>query len=353
MPWVYAPTEGIEAHMIDLRSDTVTTPDEEMRTAMAEAEVGDDVYREDPTINRLEERVSDILGTEAALFCPTGTMANQIALDVWTTPGGELILEAQSHILSYEVGGAARFAGLQTRPVDGGTRGAVSPETVANALRTESLHVAGTGLLALENTHNSRGGRALTVRELSGPAEVAHEHDVPVHLDGARLWNASVATGDELTSYMAAVDSVMVSLSKGLGAPVGSMLAGPADFIEQARRSRKAFGGGMRQAGILAAAGLVAVERRDSLGRDHRLASQLAAGISDIEAVHVVDPETNIILVHLEGISSTAWIEENHVHGVACSDIGDNSVRYVTHRDVSEADIEQAIDGIRSAAESL
>lgn len=335
--------------MIDLRSDTVTTPDRAMREACAEAEVGDDVYGEDPTVNRLESRVSEVLGTDAALYCPTGTMANQIALDVWTDPGDELILEHNSHIFRYEVGGAARLSGLQTRPIDASPRGAVPPAAVAEAIQTESLHVAGTGLVTLENTHNSLGGRALSVDEIAAPAEVARDHDIPVHLDGARLWNAAVANEVDIADYTAFVDSVMVSLSKGLGAPVGSMLAGGSEFIQAARRSRKAFGGGMRQAGILAAAGLMAVERRDEIERDHRLATRLAAGIEDLAGLEVVQPESNIVLINLEAVSSATWLEACRDMGVAGTDIGEDAARFVTHRDVAAAEIDEAIEAIREA----
>lgn len=339
--------------MIDLRSDTVTTPDEAMREAMADAEVGDDVYGEDPTVNRLEDRVADVLGTDDALYCPTGTMANQVALDVWTEPGDELILERNSHIFRYELGGAARLNGLQTRPIDAAPRGALDPDAVAEAMRTESLHVAGTGLLALENTHNSLGGRALTVDQLAAPAMVAREHDVPVHLDGARLWNAAAATDTDIADFVTEVDSVMVSLSKGLGAPVGSMLAGPTAFIEAARRSRKGFGGGMRQVGILAAAGLLALENRHDLDRDHQLADRLAAGISDLSGITVVTPESNIVLVELDTVSSAEWLDACNTHGVAGSDMGETAVRYVTHRDIESDAIDEAIDAIHAAHSAL
>lgn len=341
--------------MIDLRSDTVTKPDETMREAIADAEVGDDVHGEDPTVDELERRASDLLGTEAALFCPSGTMANQIALAVWTDPGDELLLERLAHIYSYEVGGAARLSGLQTRPLDGSDRGAIPPAEVERSIREPSLHVAGTGLLALENTHNNLGGRALSVDEVAAPAVVAHEHDVPVHLDGARLWNAAVANDVEPAAYVEHVDSVMVSLSKGLGAPVGSLLAGDEAFIDRARRTRKAFGGGMRQAGVLAAAGLVALDRRDELALDHDHARELAAGIADLDGLTVVEPESNMVLVHLDRDVATAeeWIDAGLERGVGCSDVGPHSVRYVTHRDVSGSDIESAIARIAEAHEEL
>ncbi len=341
--------------MIDLRSDTVTQPDEAMRSAMASAEVGDDVYGEDPTVNELESVASDVLGTEAALFCPSGTMANQIALDVWTEPGDELLLEQSSHIYSYEVGGAARLAGLQTRPIDGGGRGVIDPESVETSLRTKSLHVAGTGLLALENTHNNLGGRALTVGEIADPASVAHEHDIPVHLDGARLWNAAIAHDVTPDVYVEHVDSVMVSLSKGLGAPVGSILASDEGIIDQARRTRKSFGGGMRQAGVLAAAGLLAIDRRVELSDDHRLARSLADGIGALDGVDVIEPETNIVIASIDPKIATAdeWLAGGAELNVYGTDVGRDRVRYVTHRDVTAADIEVAIERLHELHRSF
>ncbi len=341
--------------MIDLRSDTVTTPDASMREAISAAEVGDDVYGEDPTVNRLESAVSDILGTEAALYCPSGTMANQIAVNVWTDPGDELILEEHSHIFNYEVGGAARHSSLQTRPIDGSPRGVLDAETVEAAIRSQALHVAGTGLLALENTHNSLGGRALTVDEIAAAAEVAHDHDIPVHLDGARLWNAAVATDVDPATYVAEVDSVMVCLSKGLGAPVGSLVAGPADFIEQARRTRKAFGGGMRQAGVIAAAGLDSLENRSDLEHTHRLASNLADELAELSGVSVIDPETNIVIAELDTDLATAeaWLDAGVEHGIAGTDMGEYAIRYVTHRDVDGAAVDEACERLRELHESL
>lgn len=341
--------------MIDLRSDTVTMPDASMREAISAAEVGDDVYGEDPTVNRLEAAVSDILGTDDALYCPSGTMANQVAVNVWTDPGDEFILEKNSHIFNYEVGGAARHSSLQTRPIDGSPRGVLSPEDVDAAIRSPALHIAGTGLLALENTHNSLGGRALTVDEIESAASVAHERDIPVHLDGARLWNAAVATGVDPSQYVDVVDSVMVCLSKGLGAPVGSLVAGPADFIEQARRTRKAFGGGMRQAGVIAAAGLEALENRSELEQTHRLASRLADELADLSGVSVIDPETNIVIANLDpGLATAAeWLDAGVEHGIAGTDMGEYAIRYVTHRDVDKKAVDEACERLRELHASL
>ncbi|MFW6447979.1 MAG: threonine aldolase family protein [Halobacteriota archaeon] len=341
--------------MIDLRSDTVTKPDATMREAIADADVGDDVYGEDPTVNELEARVAEVLGTEAALLCPSGTMANQVAIDVHTEPGQELVLERASHIYRYELGGAARHAGLQTRPLDGRPRGVLEPDQVADAMRTEALHVAGTGLLALENTHNNYGGRALEPDVVEVAAEAARDHDVPVHLDGARLWNAAVAHDVSPATFVEGVDTVMVSLSKGLGAPVGSMLAGPTSFVERARRSRKAFGGGMRQAGVLAAAGLVALGRRDELSRDHELAATLARGLADLEGLDVVEPESNILVIHLDpdvGEAET-WLSAGRETGVLGTDVGASTVRYVCHRDVTPDAVDRAVEALRTVHHRL
>lgn len=341
--------------MIDLRSDTVTTPDSAMREAAAEAEVGDDVYQEDPSVRELESRTASILGTEDALFCPSGTMANQIAIDVWTEPGQELISEAASHILSYELGGAARLSGLQTRPIDAAPRGRIDPNMVENAIREESLHVAGTGLVCLENTHNNYGGRALAPEAIVEVAEVARANEVPVHLDGARMWNAAVAHDVEPAAFVEPVDSVMVSLSKGLGAPVGSMLAGSSTFIERARRSRKGFGGGMRQAGIIAAPALLALDRRTDLAADHRRATALADGLADAPGLDVVEPESNMVLVHIDPDLATGaeWLSRSRDAGVAGTDVGPQQARYVLHRHITDDDISFAIDALGDLAEQL
>ncbi len=332
--------------MIDLRSDTVTRPDPTMRDAIAEAEVGDDVYGEDPTVNELETRAADILGTDAALYCPSGTMANQVAIDVWTEPGQELLLEAASHIYRYELGGAARHAGVQTRPVDGRPRGVLPPARIEEHLTEQALHVAGTGLVALENTHNNYGGRAIEPAAIAGAAEVAHEAGVPVHLDGARLWNAAAAQHIAPATFVDHVDSVMVSLSKGLGAPVGSILAGPRGFIDEARRSRKGFGGGMRQAGVLAAAGLVGLDRRQSVRADHERASRLAEGMTAIDGLDVVHPETNIVVADLDPVvaDAEAWLATGEDIGILGTDVGPQTLRYVTHRDVDDDAIETAVE---------
>ncbi len=338
--------------MIDLRSDTVTRPGDAMREAAAGAEVGDDVYGEDPTVNELQERAAELLGTEAALFFPSGTMANQAALRAHTEPGQELLCERRSHLYAAELGGAARLAGLQTRPIDAAPRGVITPGHVRENLQTESDHVAGTGLLALEDTHNMRGGRAIEPEALEAAAEVAHDAGVPVHLDGARLCNAAVALGLEPAALTGAVDSVMLSLSKGLGAPVGSVLGGPEPFIERAHRARKQYGGGMRQAGVLAAPGLLALENVDRLAEDHARCDRLAAGLDGIDGLDVQPPETNILMVSTEplGRPAAGFLEALEAEGVRASAIDEHTVRFVTHLDVEDEAIDEAVAAARRVA---
>ncbi|MFB6254221.1 MAG: low specificity L-threonine aldolase, partial [Halobacteriaceae archaeon] len=288
--------------MIDLRSDTVTKPSEEMREAAKQADVGDDVYAEDPSVNKLQEQAADLVGMEAALFVPTGTMGNQVAVRTHTQRGEEVIVETESHVFKWEVGGLAQLAELQVRPVDGGDRGIITPDQIEAAYVEEDVHRPGTGLVTLENTHNSRGGIAIAPEKIAAAAETAHELDIPVHLDGARVFNAAVYHDVPVSEITKHADSVMFCLSKGLGAPVGSILAGSAEFIDRARRNRKLLGGGMRQAGVIAAPGQVSLENIDRLETDHQNATRLANGLAEIDGVTVQPPETNIVLVHLDGI---------------------------------------------------
>ena len=258
--------------MIDLRSDTVTTPSDGMRQAIAEAEVGDDVYGEDPTVNELQERAAALLGTDAALFTPSGTMANQICLHVLTDPGDEVILERGAHVFNYETGAAGVLSGIQLHPV-AGKNGRLTPEAVDDAVRPAADVMPRTGAVSVENTANRAGGVVYSIDEMSALAEVARSHDLNVHLDGARLWNAAAALDVPEHELTAPFDLSWAALSKGLGAPVGSLIAGPKPLIREARRARKRFGGGMRQAGILAAAGLYALEHhRPHLADDHKKA---------------------------------------------------------------------------------
>ena len=336
---------------IDLRSDTVTTPSEAMREAAATAAVGDDVYRDDPTVNELERRAAEAVGTEAALYVPSGTMANQIAVHVHTEPGQELLLERESHIYRWELAGAAKLSGVQTRAIDAGDRCVPTPDAVREGLVGEDLHRPGTGLLAVENTHNYRGGVAVPVAEIAAAAAAARDADMPVHLDGARLFNAAVALGVDPAEIVAPVDSVTVCLSKGLGAPVGSVLAGDAAFVEDARRVRKLFGGGMRQAGMIAAPGLLALDNVDRLADDHANAERLAAGLDAIEGVDAPAPDTNIVVAHTEtaGVEAADLVAACESAGVGCVEFDDYTTRFTTHLGVDETDVTAAVDRIAGA----
>lgn len=335
---------------IDLRSDTVTKPTPEMRRAMYEAEVGDDVYGEDPTVNRLEERAAELLGKEAALLVPTGTQGNQVAVLTHTRRGQEVIVEAESHVYLYEVGGIAALANCQVRPIPG-VRGAMDPAAVEAAIRAENVHFPRTGLICLENTHNRSGGCVLPPENVAAIAAVAHRHGIPVHLDGARIFNAAVALGRPAAELVAPVDSVMFCLSKGLAAPVGSLLVGSRAFIAEARRYRKLLGGGMRQAGVLAAAGLVALEMMiDRLAEDHANARRLAEGLAEVPGLKVdlETVQTNMVMVDIvdERWTARALVEALRREGVLCNDTGPRRIRLVTHKDVTAADIELALDAI-------
>lgn len=334
--------------MIDLRSDTVTRPTQTMREAIANAEVGDDVYGEDPTVNELEDRAATVLGTEAALLCASGTMANQVAARTHTERGDEILLERESHIYKWELAGLAQHAGLQTRPIDASPRGVVTPEHIENGFVQRDSHRPGTGLVAIENTHNSHGGTAIEPAAIDAVADAAHEHGVPVHLDGARLANAAVAHDVSVDRFTERVDTVMLSVSKGLGAPVGSLLGGPSTFIDSARRVRKLLGGGMRQAGIIAAPGIIALERIPELATDHELARELAAGLSDIPGIAVQEPETNIVRVDTTGtgLSAPEFVERCAVVDVLGGDVSESVVRLVTHREIDDRDIEEAVTRI-------
>lgn len=336
--------------IIDLRSDTVTVPTPAMRRAMFEAPVGDDVYGEDPTVNQLEAEAAAMLGKEAALFVPTGTQGNQIAIMSHTQRGDEVIMEADSHVFFYEVGGIAVLAGCQTRPVPG-FRGAMDPDLVEAAIRTDNIHFPRTGLICVENTHNRSGGCVVPMANLEAVAAVARKHGVPTHMDGARVFNAAVALGRPVAEVVAPVDSVMFCLSKGLAAPVGSILAGSKQFIQTARRNRKMLGGGMRQAGILAAAGLVALRSMvDRLAEDHANARQLAEGLSAIAGLRVEmeTVQTNMIMFDVlnsrwdAGALSGAMARA----GVLSNAMGQRRIRLVTHKDLAATDLPEVLDRI-------
>lgn len=333
--------------MLDLRSDTVTTPSSAMRDAAHDAAVGDDVYEEDPTVNELEARVADLVGMEDALFVPTGTMGNQVAVRTHTDRGQEVIVDEQSHVYKWEVGGLAQLASLQVRTVDA-DRGIPTPTQLRAAYVDEDIHRPGTGLVTVENTHNSRGGLAIGPDPIAAAAETAHDLGVPIHLDGARIFNAAVAHDIPVTTLTEPVDSVMFCLSKGLGAPIGSMLAGSAAFIENARRTRKLFGGGMRQVGLIAAPGLEALENIDRLATDHANAATLATGLDAIPGLSAPDPETNIVLLDVSetGMTAASFLSACEDSGVLGSAFGEYLVRFCTHRDVDSSDIDTAIDRI-------
>ena len=335
----------------DFRSDTVTQPDEEMRQAMARAVVGDDVFGEDPTVKELEEKAAEIFGKEAALFLPSGTMANQVAVFCHTQAGDEVILERDSHIYNFEVGGLAVISRVQVHPIVG-EQGVMSPEDVERAIRPKNLHLPRTSLICLENTHNLAGGKVLPLENIRAIWEIAKTHNVRVHIDGARIFNACCASGISPREYAHYCHSLSFCLSKGLGAPVGSLLVGDKEWIEEARRVRKMLGGGMRQAGVLAACGLIALERREQLTRDHHLARQLTQGLSQFPQIHIEEPETNIVMVYLSPpFQAEEFVQRIREKGVLAVAIRQNLVRFVTHKDVDEQDVQRAIEAVGSVLE--
>ena len=340
--------------LIDLRSDTVTRPSAEMRQAMAAADVGDDVYGEDPSLNRLEERVAGMLGLAAALFVPSGTMGNQIALRLLVPPGDELVCDADAHVVSYEAGGAAQHGGIQTRTVVA-PRGLLSREQIEPQLRPEGFHTVPTRAVAVEQTHNRGGGAVYPLEVLKDLRALTASYDVLLHCDGARLWNAHIASGVALTEYGALFDTMSVCLSKGLGAPVGSVVVmRDADRLAQARLIRRRLGGGMRQAGVLAAAGDFALTHNlDRLADDHARARRLADAVADVAEglVDLADVETNIVVVELAGtpLDSATVAASCRADGVLVSAFGPRRVRLVTHLDVDDAAIDRAIEVIRRA----
>ncbi len=332
---------------IDLRSDTVTKPSPEMRRAMFEAEVGDDVYAEDPTINRLEKRAAEIFGREAALFVPSGTMGNQIAIKLHTHHGQEIICQERSHIFEYEMAMMAHFSGVVPRTVRG-EDGILTWEDVKSKLRGKSYHAASTGLVTLENTHNMAGGTIIPPEIFDDVCDRTHDAGLPVHLDGARVFNAAVALGMDVAKLTAKADTVMFCLSKGLGAPVGSLLVGGAEMIDRGRNYRKALGGGMRQAGILAAAGLIALEQGpEKLAQDHANAKFLAQGLAEIPGIKI-DPakvQTNILICDTSASGFTGADLSRTLAGrnVLASAYGPYIIRFVTHLDVNREQCAEAL----------
>jgi len=333
---------------IDLRSDTVTLPTEEMRRAMAEAEVGDDVYGEDPTIQRLERLAAEIMGKEAALFVPSGTMGNQVSVMTHTQRGDEVIMEAESHVYYYEVGAMAVLSGVQARPVPG-RRGVMDPDDVRKAIRERNnIHFPRTSLVVLENTHNRGGGKVLPLENVKAISDIAHSNGLSVHMDGARIFNAQVATGIPVSEYAKYADSVMFCLSKGLCAPVGSMVVGSKDFINKARKNRKMLGGGMRQAGVLAAAGIIALTKMvDRLQEDHDNAKLLAQKLQQLG--YGVDPEeveTNMVVVNVTPTGKDVHTMEMELRsrGVLANANSPKTLRLVTHYGITKDDVMMAVD---------
>ncbi len=340
--------------VIDLRSDTVTKPTAAMRAAMAAAEVGDDVYGEDPTVNKLEARAAEVFGREAAIFVPTGTMGNQIALRLHTQHGQEVICEARSHVLDWEMAMVAAFSGCVPRTVVG-ERGVMRWADIAKAIAPKIYYRAATAMVTVENTHNMAGGTVTPVAVLEEIWAGAREAGLKTHLDGARVFNAAAALGVDVTALTSGFDTVMFCLSKGLGAPVGSMLVGNREAIDRARVYRKALGGGMRQAGVLAAAGLIALEAMPGrLGEDHAHARMMAEAVAEVDGVEcdLGSVQTNIVFFRLAGGGAAEYVARVKKAGVLCSAIGPDQVRLVTHFDVSREECERAVGVLRQGVGS-
>ncbi len=334
--------------MIDLRSDTVTRPTAGMREAIARAEVGDDQFGDDPTVKRLEARVAELLGKEASLLFPTGMMANETAIMTLCAPSTEVVAEAHCHILDWEDGAPAQLAQVMVRGV-ATADGVLPPDAVEAAIR-DNFNQPRTSLIEVENTHNAAGGKITPLDTLKAIKAVAEKHWLPVHLDGARLWNASVAARVPLADYAACADTVMVCLSKGLGCPVGSMLAGPKSILDCAKRNRRRLGGAMRQSGILAAAGLYALDHHvERLADDHARARRLGEMLSDIPSLAVVTPDTNILMVDLRAdapLDAPTLVGRLKEKGVLVTAFSNRRVRLVTHLDVDDTGIESAAKAV-------
>ncbi len=339
---------------LDFRSDTVTRPTAAMRAAMAAAEVGDDVLGDDPTVHRLEARVAEMLGKEAAIFVPSGTMSNVIAVRLHCRPGDELICEAGSHVYNYEQAGYAQLCGVAARPIPG-EYGVLRPEQLHDCVRPDNAHYVRTRLVCLENTHNRGGGRIQPYAAVEAICAWARSKHLATHLDGARLWNAVVATGIALSDWTKHFDTVGVCFSKGLGAPVGSALCGPRDLIAQAVRHRKVLGGGMRQAGVLAAAALYALEHHVArLAEDHANAQRLADGIRHIDHLRVMPEriDTNMVFFEVDPAWGTAaeFASKLKQRGVLMLPTAPSTIRAVTHLDVTGADVDRAIEAVQAVA---
>ena len=333
--------------VVDLRSDTVTLPTDEMLEAMRTAPLGDDVYREDPTVNRLEELAAKKMGKEAALLTTSGTQANLVSVLSQTKRGEEVILEAEAHMYYYEVGAFSAFGGLIPRLVTG-QRGVMSPQDIESSLRPPNIHFPPTSLVCIENTHNRAGGTIWTPSQTKAVFELAHRRGLKVHMDGARIFNAAVAQNIDVRELTQFVDSMMFCLSKGLSAPIGSIAVGNREFIDSARRYRKMLGGGMRQAGVVAAAGIIAIEKMvDRLRDDHSNAQQLAKGLAATNglSVDLAQVQTNIVVCDVSGLGITGeeWVSRLNQMGVKTGTLDESRVRLVTHRGIEREDIEYAL----------
>ena len=336
--------------MIDFRSDTVTKPSQAMRDVMMAAEVGDDVFNEDPSIHSLQNYAAEMFGMEDALFCTSGTQTNQIAINVHTTPGGEVICHWESHIYKYEGGGIAKNSGVSVRLLEG-DRGRITRESIANWMNPDDVHFPITQLVSLEDTANRGGGAIYDLNEIKKIKSWCDENTIPLHLDGARLMNAMVATGNDLKEYASQFDSISLCLSKGLGAPVGSLLLGTKDFIKKARRVRKVFGGGMRQAGFIAAAGEYALRNNvQRLTIDHENAKALEVEFQkQVWVKDVVPVMTNIVVVNLkDNDERDSIINKFKEKGILCMAFGVGMLRFVTHLDVSDDEIAKTIEAIKT-----
>ncbi len=345
---MFSPFGGVRGgFLIDLRSDTVTRPSPEMRKAMYEAEVGDDVFKEDPTVNKLEEYAAELLGKEAALFVPSGVMGNQISLNVLTNPGDEVICEKDSHIFNYESGSPAALSGIQLHPIDG-KLGVFTADQVEPIIRPESAYyMPRTKVIEVENTHVRAGGTIWSIDDIISLKELVEKYNLKYHLDGARIWNASVATGISVKEYASHFDSISCCLSKGLGAPVGSLIGGTKEFIKEAYRVRKAWGGGMRQVGILASAGLYALKNNiPRLAEDHANAKYLAEKISELKNVDInlFSVQTNIVTFRPTEVSPESVIESCETEGLLISTGKIGWLRAVTHLDVNREQIQKAVE---------
>jgi len=332
--------------MIDLRSDTLTLPSVEMKEKMLSVKLGDDVFGEDPTVNLLEQNTASMFGMESAIFCPSGTMTNQIAINIHTQPGDEVICSRESHIYNYEGGGIAKNSSASVRLIER-NNGLLKHEDVLNNINQDDVHCPRTALVALENTSNRGGGVCYSIDELLKIKKVSVQSEIPLHLDGARIFNAIVEKKQSPKSYGQIFDSISICLSKGLGAPVGSLLIGNEQFINRARRVRKVFGGGMRQAGIIAAGGIYALENNiDRLVDDHKRAKTIANAAKKCSWIENVIPvETNIIVCYMkQDKSNIAFIDKLEKDGIKCIPFGEGRVRMVTHLDVSDVDVNQVCE---------